>query len=40
MTHYKDLFSATASRDLKDATEKGLLIKEGEGRTTLYQFAE
>ncbi|MGL6179468.1 MAG: Fic family protein [Tannerellaceae bacterium] len=40
MTHYKDLSSATASRDLKDATEKGLLIKQGEGRTALYQFTE
>ena len=40
MMHYKGLSSATASRDLKDATEKGLLIKQGEGRTTLYRFAE
>jgi len=30
--------SAKASRDLRTATENGLLIKAGDKRTTVYQF--
>jgi Fic family protein len=34
----KIISSATATRDLKEATEKGILIKNGEGRVTVYQY--
>jgi Fic family protein len=36
----KDISSATASRDLKDAVEKGILNKTGDKRMTKYQFIE
>lgn len=38
MRHFKDISSATASRDLREATEKGILEKKGDGRLTTYQF--
>jgi Fic family protein len=39
MNHFKDISSATASRDLREATEKGILQKNGEGRMTVYLFS-
>ena len=38
MRHNKDISSATASRDLKNAVENGILIKLGDKRTTKYKF--
>ena len=38
MRHFKDISSATASRDLKVAVDKGILIKTGDKRTTQYRF--
>lgn len=38
MNHFKDISSATASRDLKEAAEKGILEKSGDGRMTEYRF--
>jgi Fic family protein len=38
MRHFKDISSATASRDLKEAVDKGVLIKIGDKRTTRYKF--
>lgn len=38
MRHFKDISTATASRDLKQAVENGLLNKSGEGRLTKYWF--
>lgn len=38
MRHNKDISSATASRDLKNAVENGILIKLGDKRTTKYRF--
>lgn len=38
MRHNKDISSATASRDLKNAVEKGKLIKLGDKRLTRYKF--
>ncbi|MCX6302729.1 MAG: Fic family protein [Bacteroidia bacterium] len=38
MRLFKDISSATASRDLKLAVEKGILEKAGDKRTTLYKF--
>lgn len=38
MRHNKDISSATASRDLKNAVENGLLIKLGNKRLTKYKF--
>lgn len=38
MRHNKDISSATASRDLKNAVENGVLIKVGDKRLTKYQF--
>jgi Fic family protein len=35
---FKEISPATASRDLKEAVEKKLLKKNGDKRTTLYQF--
>ena len=40
MSFHKDLSPASASRDLRRATEERLLIKSGNGRTTTYQFAK
>ena len=34
----KDLSPATASRDLRDAVEKGILVKSGDKRTAKYRF--
>lgn len=38
MRHFKDISSATASRDLKEATEKDILKKKGDGRLTTYHY--
>ena len=38
LRHFKDISTATASRDLKIAVESGLLDKSGDKRTTLYKF--
>lgn len=38
MRHFKDISSATASRDLREATENGILKKKGDGRLTSYRF--
>jgi Fic family protein len=38
MRQFKDISTATASRDLKLAVEAGILEKSGDKRTTLYQF--
>ena len=38
MRHFKDISTATASRDLKDAVAKGILEKTGDKRTTQYRF--
>lgn len=38
MRHFKDISTATASRDLKLAAETGLLNKSGDKRTTIYKF--
>jgi Fic family protein len=40
--HYRSVFpalsTATASRDLRDATASGVLVRSGDGRTTSYRF--
>jgi Fic family protein len=38
MRHFKDISSATASRDLKEAVDKGFLEKIGNNRMTRYKF--
>lgn len=38
MRHFKDISSATASRDLKEAVDKGILVKIGDKRMTRYKF--
>ncbi len=38
MRHFKDISTATASRDLREATEKSILTKLGDGRTTQYKY--
>ena len=38
MRHFKDISTATASRDLKLAVVEGLLQKSGDKRTTIYKF--
>jgi Fic family protein len=38
MRQFKDISSATASRDLKEAVDKRILIKTGDKRTTRYRF--
>lgn len=38
LRHNKDIASATASRDLKNAVDKGILIKTGDKRLTRYRF--
>jgi Fic family protein len=38
MRKFKDISSATASRDLKEAVEKRTLEKTGDKRTTQYRF--
>lgn len=37
MTYFKDISSATASRDLKNAVEKNLILKNGDKKTTTYK---
>ncbi len=37
MIYFKDISSATASRDLKNAVEKGIIIKNGDKKTTTYR---
>lgn len=38
MRHFKDISSATASRDLREATDNRILTRIGEGRTTVYRY--
>ena len=38
MRQFKDISSATASRDLKEAVDNGTLEKTGDKRTTQYRF--
>lgn len=38
MRHFKDISTATASRDLREATENRVLEKKGDGRMTTYIF--
>ena len=38
LRNFKDISTATASRDLKKATENGYLVKSGDGRMTSYRF--
>lgn len=38
MRHFKDISSATASRDLKEAVDKKILLKIGDNRMTRYKF--
>lgn len=40
MAHFKEISTATASRDLAQAVKKGILKREGEKRLTRYQFIE
>ena len=40
MRQFKDISTATASRDLQQATEQGVLVKTGDGRMTVYRFGE
>lgn len=37
MTYFKDISSATASRDLKNAVENKIIIKSGDKKTTTYK---
>ena len=38
LQHFKSISSATASRDLKSATEKGILNKTGDKRLSNYHY--
>lgn len=38
LRYFKDISTATASRDLKQGVENGVLIRKGTGRTTVYRF--
>jgi Fic family protein len=38
LRHFKDISSATASRDLKNAVDRGILSKTGDKRMTQYKF--
>jgi len=38
LRNYKEISAATASRDLKEAVEKNILIKTGDKRTTKYKY--
>lgn len=38
MRHFKNISSATASRDLREATQKKILEKKGDGRLTIYRI--
>lgn len=37
MNYFKDISSATASRDLKNAVDKNLIVKSGDKKTSTYQ---
>ena len=37
MNYFKDISSATASRDLKNAVDSGLISKLGDKKTTTYK---
>lgn len=37
LIYFKDLSSATASRDLRKAVERGIIIKQGDKKTTTYR---
>lgn len=37
MTYFKDISSSTASRDLKNAVENGIILKKGDKKTTTYK---
>ena len=38
MQHFKDISASTASRDLREATDMGILVKTGDGRKTMYGY--
>ena len=38
MRHFKEISPATASRDIKEARNNGLLTKSGDKRTSKYRF--
>ena len=38
MQHFKDISASTASRDLREATDLGILIKTSDGRNTVYRY--
>jgi len=38
MRHFKDISTATASRDLREATDNRILTRIGDGRTTVYRY--
>ena len=38
MRHFKNISTATASRDMREAKQKGILNKMGDGRNTTYKF--
>lgn len=38
LRHFKDISAPTASRDLKQAVDEGLIVKSGDKNTTIYQF--
>lgn len=40
MRHFKDISTATATRDLREATKKNILVKTGEGRMTIYRYVD
>ena len=39
LKHFKDITSATATRDLKLLVEKSILLKHGDKRLTKYKFS-
>lgn len=40
MTLFKDISSATATRDLRRGVENGILVKKGDNRNTRYEFKD
>lgn len=38
LRYFKEISSATASRDLKEGVDRGILKKSGDRRTTQYRF--
>lgn len=38
MQYFKDISASTASRDLREASDKGILVKTGDGRNTVYRY--